>query len=58
MFACSSTSELAKLQIEIFARRFFFSYKVIKKTENRESLADLLVHTDTRTLFPSPYVSQ
>lgn len=35
------------MQIEVFARRFFFSYKLIKKTESKESLADLLVHADT-----------
>ncbi|KAI6037546.1 hypothetical protein EDC04DRAFT_2120393 [Pisolithus marmoratus] len=42
-----SAPESSKVQIEVFARRFFFSYKLIKKTESKESLADLLVHTDT-----------
>ncbi|KAI6121855.1 hypothetical protein F5141DRAFT_1260506 [Pisolithus sp. B1] len=42
-----SAPESSKVQIEVFARRFFFSYKLIKKTESKESLADLLVHADT-----------
>lgn len=40
--------ESSKVEIEVFARRFFFSYKVIKKTESKESLADLLEHAETR----------
>lgn len=35
----------------MYARRFFFSYKVIKKTESKESLADLLEHSETRASF-------
>ncbi|KAH0828112.1 hypothetical protein J3R83DRAFT_3783 [Lanmaoa asiatica] len=39
--------ESSKVEIEVYARRFFFSYKVIKKTESKESLADLLEHSET-----------
>ncbi|KAI9571600.1 hypothetical protein HD554DRAFT_2036544 [Boletus coccyginus] len=40
--------ESSKVEIEVYARRFFFSYKVIKKTESKESIADLLEHSETR----------
>lgn len=43
--------ESSKVEIEVFARRFFFNYKVIKKTESKESLADLLEHSETRVYF-------
>lgn len=43
--------ESSKVEIEVYARRFFFSYKVIKKTESKETLADLLEHSETRTPF-------
>ncbi|KAN0091464.1 hypothetical protein V8E55_005030 [Tylopilus felleus] len=39
--------ESSKVEIEVYARRFFFSYKVIKKTESKETLADLLEHSET-----------
>jgi len=39
--------ESSKVEIEVYARRFFFSYKVVKKTESKESLADLLEHAET-----------
>jgi len=39
--------ESSRVEIEVYARRFFFSYKVIKKTESKESLADLLEHSET-----------
>ncbi|KAF9227086.1 hypothetical protein BS17DRAFT_814027 [Gyrodon lividus] len=39
--------ESSKVEIEVYARKFFFSYKVIKKTESKESLADLLEHSAT-----------
>ncbi|KAG0696972.1 hypothetical protein DFH29DRAFT_1082636 [Suillus ampliporus] len=34
--------ESSRIEIEVFARRCFFSYKVVKKTENNQSLGDLL----------------
>ncbi|KAG8214183.1 hypothetical protein J3R82DRAFT_10972 [Butyriboletus roseoflavus] len=40
----------SKVEIEVYARRFFFNYKVIKKTESKESLADLLEHSETLEL--------
>lgn len=40
--------ESSKVEIEVFARRFFFNYKIIKKTESKESLADLLEHSGSR----------
>ncbi|KAF8550631.1 hypothetical protein OG21DRAFT_1513761 [Imleria badia] len=39
--------ESSKVEIEVYARRFFFSWKIIKKTESKESLADLLEHSET-----------
>jgi len=39
--------ESSKVEIEVYARRFFFNYKIIKKTESKESLADLLEHSET-----------
>ncbi|KAG9316912.1 hypothetical protein JVU11DRAFT_2990 [Chiua virens] len=39
--------ESSKVEIDVYARRFFFSYKIIKKTESKESLADLLEHSET-----------
>jgi len=39
--------ESSRVEIEVYARRFFFNYKVIKKTESKESLADLLEHAET-----------
>ena len=40
----------------MYARRFFFSYKVIKKTESKESLADLLEHSETRASRPFTFL--
>lgn len=39
--------ESSPIEIEVFARRCFFSYKVIKKTENNQSLGDLLENSNT-----------
>jgi len=39
--------ESSRVEIEVYARRFPFSYKIIKKTESKESLADLLEHAET-----------
>ncbi|KAG2154410.1 uncharacterized protein EDB93DRAFT_159061 [Suillus bovinus] len=39
--------ESSSIEIEVFARRCFFSYKVIKKTENNQSLGDLLENVNT-----------
>ncbi|KIK92258.1 hypothetical protein PAXRUDRAFT_147690, partial [Paxillus rubicundulus Ve08.2h10] len=39
--------ESSTVEIEVYARKFFFSYKAIKKTESKQSLADLLEHTAT-----------
>ena len=44
--------ESSKVEVEVYARRFFFSYKIIKKTESKESLADLLEHSETRAFSP------
>jgi len=38
--------ESSSIEIEVFARRCFFSYKVIKKTENNQSLGDLLENSN------------
>lgn len=48
LLAYRSGLESSKVEIEVYARRFFFNYKVIKKTESKESLADLLEHSETR----------
>lgn len=40
--------ESSSIEIEVFARRCFFSYKVIKKTENNQSLGDLLENSNAR----------
>ena len=51
--ACSRSGlESSKVEIEVYARRFPFSYKIIKKTESKESLADLLEHAETRMSRP------
>ncbi|KAJ8586639.1 hypothetical protein M405DRAFT_883179 [Rhizopogon salebrosus TDB-379] len=34
--------ESSRIEVEVFARRCFFSYKIIKKTESNQSLGDLL----------------
>ncbi|KAG2365374.1 hypothetical protein BDR07DRAFT_1481330 [Suillus spraguei] len=39
--------ESSSIEIEVFARRCFFSYKVIKKTENNQSLGDLLENANS-----------
>lgn len=38
----SDAMESSMIEIEVFARRCFFSYKIIKKTENNQSLGELL----------------
>lgn len=35
------------IEIEVFARRCFFSYKIIKKTENNQNLGELLENANT-----------
>jgi len=35
------------IEVEVFARRCFFSSKIIKKTEKGQSLGDLLVNPNT-----------
>jgi len=39
--------ESSTVEIEVYARKFFFSYKAIKKTETKQSLADLLENAAT-----------
>jgi hypothetical protein len=38
----SDAMESSRIEVEVFARRCFFSYKIIKKTESNQSLGDLL----------------
>lgn len=56
VYSHRSGLESSKVEIEVYARRFFFSWKIIKKTESKESLADLLEHSETRasTFFLVP----
>jgi len=39
--------ESSKVEIEVYARRFFFVYKIIKKTESKANLAELLEQSET-----------
>lgn len=39
--------ESSRIEVEVFARRCFFSYKSIKKTESNQCLGDLLGNTST-----------
>jgi hypothetical protein len=39
--------ESSMIEIEVFARRCFFSYKIIKKTENNQNLGELLENANT-----------
>jgi hypothetical protein len=39
--------ESSRVEVEVFARRCFFSYKAIKKTQSDQCLGDLLGNTST-----------